>query len=214
MRPHPVWALCLPLLLSACRPEPPTPLPPKAVAAAQAEALRAPVTLLLPAAARLESGAVLGGRRRDYRLDLELPSGTRAVARPGAQLEVLLPLVRHARAGALLLASQAGHLSLRLVGQVQELAGRDLQVQVGLQPAGLFIVPLGAVQSPRGLTAEVYALREGRAHSVPVQVLQLRDDGRLLVAGALRDGESVAEDGLDGLLEGDEVRLLPKEVEP
>jgi hypothetical protein len=161
--------------------------------------------LLNATAHRTEPGT--SAVRGDYSLDVELPEGLEPRLGSGS-LVVRLPTVRHNRVAARLMKSSApGRLSLLLRGQVQDLNGRSLQVETPVEAQGLFTVDFSALTSPRGLGAKVFAVREGKAAGVEVQVLDLLDQGRALVAGALRPGEPVVVRGLDDLLEGDLVQV-------
>ena len=199
------FALAACSCMGACRPAPAGPPPPRAVAVADADALTRPPVLLLPATAHSAVAASPGGSR-DYRVDVDLPQGVRP--RPAAGAWVLLPIVRHNRVWAARAAAAPGRLSLSLKGQVQKLDGRGVQVELSLEPRGLFTVDFGALSSPRGLGVRVFAVRDGKARGVDVALLDVLQGGHALVAGALRPGEPVVVQGLDDLLDGDPVRTL------
>lgn len=77
-------------------------------------------------------------------------------------------------------------------------------------PARIAVDPLSVQWNAAG--AYVWAVREGRAVSVPVRVLQ-REAGLVMVEGALAPGEPVVVQGLQGLRPGTPV-LIAEKVEP
>jgi hypothetical protein len=198
--------LALGIAAAACRPAPQPAAAAQAVAVARVSALKGPQDLLLPAQAR-ETAAPEPGGRKDYRIDVVLPAGVHPRLQDGVW--VRLPIVRHARVKAAVQGLRDGRLELLLPDQVQELNGRGVQVELRIEAQGLHSLDFEALCSPRGLGAKVFAVREGLARSVDVTLLDLKDDGSAVVAGALRDDESVAVRGLENLLDGDRVRVLP-----
>ncbi len=147
-------------------------------------------------------------------VEIEVPESLVVAIRPGQKIPVSYPLLGQRRGTGVVTSVSAGASG----------PGRLFSVTVALEPfPGLmpgiaveavfqrqaragWTVPVDAVIDPSGRGAYVFAIREGLARRVPIEVRQLLDT-RVVVGGALRPGEPVVVAGQFALLSGDPVEV-------
>lgn len=176
-----------------------------------ARPLRQPMTIA--AAAEVVDDTVVGASfsgSRPYHLAIRIPDGAKPDAAVGDALRLSLPIIHNARVLAKVTAVSEFDISLLLSGQVQRLQGLEITAELPLKPVNLYLIPFQAVYSPRGITTEVFVLQgDSRVRLVPVKPLAIRDNGDLIVSSSHLAGAKVVVDGLDNLVSGDLVSVLP-----
>jgi hypothetical protein len=180
--------------------------------AAVAPARPAGRALTVPVTAQViddTAAGVVPAGPRSYHLAVEVPEGAVPDLRIGDRVRVALPIIHQPKAEARVLAVDDKEVLLLLPGQIQQLRGLVLTAELPLKARRLFLVPLEAVYSPRGLTTQVFTLKDGRAALVAVKVLAARENGDLVVSSSGLDGQTVLTDGLDNLVNGDAVTAVP-----
>lgn len=165
---------------------------------------RLTVTIAAEVQDRTGAGEAAAGVR-DYHLRIAIPEGTTPDVAVGSSVRVALPIVRHAEALARVTSVGDGWISLVLPEQVQQLEGLRLKASLPLKPVNLYSIPFQAVYSPRGIMTEAFVYDGSRVKLVGVSVLEIRDDGRVVVSSARLAGAQVVVDGLDNLVSGDVV---------
>ena len=146
---------------------------------------------------------------RNYRLNLVLPQGLSANVKEGTPVRVILPVVRNREAWAKVAKMDKNNIQLVLSNQVQQLEGQNLSVEIPIQPKDLYQIPFQAVYSPRGLTTDVFVVsNDGVASLVPIHVLQIFDDGTMIVLAKQLQNARVVINGNDNLISGEKVQIL------
>jgi hypothetical protein len=123
-------------------------------------------------------------------------------------VKVKLPTVHNNTVLARVERVASGKVELLLDRQVQELDGRQVQVTLPLDPAGLCLLPFGCLLAPMGTAPYVFVVEGGKARKVPAVALGLVGDDRVLVAAPIAPGQKVVVQGIDNLLDGDDVKVL------
>lgn len=82
--------------------------------------------------------------------------------------------------------------------------GTTAEVLVEREPKGALSLPLTAVLNPGGERPQVFVVRDGRAHAVPVEVATL-SGARVTVEADLSPGDRVVVAGVSRLIDGDAV---------
>ena len=204
--------LCAGALLAGCKQAQPA-REPHRVAVQAVSALGKPVTLDLPASAVKVGGLDAPGSLRDYRLTVSLPAGVQASAAPGSLVKVRLPTVHHSATLARVERMSGGKVELLLSRQVQGLNGRQVQVNLPMDTAGLCLLPFGCMLAPMGVDPYVFMAEAGKARKVPALALSLMGDNRVLAAAPIAPGQKVVVQGLDNLLDGDDIKVLAEVAE-
>jgi hypothetical protein len=148
-------------------------------------------------------------RVRSYHLRVAIPEGTVPDVRVGSSIRVSLPVVHHAEAFAKVMSVTGGDITVLLSDQIQQLDGLRLKADLPLKPVNLYRIPFQAVYSPRGITTETFVFDGARVSLVRVAVLEIHDDGGIVVSSSHLADARVVVNGLDNLVSGDEVNLMP-----
>jgi len=199
--------LCLGVMLAGCKPAQPA-REPHRVAVQAVSAPGPAVSVDLPAAVAQLGGSDAPGSLRDYRLTLDLAAAAEPAVRPGGMVKVKLPTVHNSAALARVERVASGQVVLRLDRQVQELDGRQVQVTLPLKPAGLCLLPFGCLLAPMGIDPYAFVVEEGKARKVHAVALGLVGDDQVLAAAPIAPGQVVVVQGMDNLLDGDDVKVM------
>jgi hypothetical protein len=148
-------------------------------------------------------------RVRSYRLKIVIPKGAAPDVRVGSSIHISLPVLHHAEAQARVTAMGNGEIVLLLPDQIQQLEGVRLKADLPLKPVNLYRIPFQAVYSPRGIGTETFVYAHSQVRLVPVSVLDIRDDGGIVVSSSDLASAEVVVSGLDNLVTGDDVSLAP-----
>ena len=177
-----------------------------------AEAVLKPVKLKVPAQVEAKLDASSNSSFHAYFLSVQLPGGATTSASIGSSVNIALPVVRNRETKAEVVSIEKGKLKLRLTNQVQQLEGQTLTAEVPLKNEGLFLIPPQAVYSPRGAIAQVFVLTNDQTtQSIPITVLQVANDGRVLVASPNLSNSKVVFRGLENLITGTSVQVVESE---
>ena len=164
----------------------------------------------------LSSAAVSSLGSRNYRLTIQVPSGTAFALSRGSKVSVTLPTIQNRRAQAEVTDVSKAQIHLVLRNQVQLLDGQRLRVTLPTKPVHLYKIPFQAIYSPRGVTAEVFVVSsDNRIKLVSIAPLQLLPNGYVIVSSdQLKDAKIVVH-GIDNLLAGDTVQIVKqKDAQP
>ncbi|MCB9477794.1 MAG: efflux RND transporter periplasmic adaptor subunit [Deltaproteobacteria bacterium] len=149
-------------------------------------------------------------------VEIEVPESMIGALKIGAPVTLRFPLARHDDVSG----------TVRSVGMKTAMRGRLFPVVVTIDPEAKVVpgmtvelslttasrdvlsVPVEAVINPGGHTPAVFAVRDQQAHRVDVRVGELIE-GRVAVEGSLSDEDVVVVAGHSGLLDGDEVEVMP-----
>lgn len=146
---------------------------------------------------------------RSYHLSLEFPEGVQPQISEGSTARVILPTIRNRETFARVLSISKNSIALLLANQVQQLDGQSLTVEIPLKPDDLFEIPFEAVYSPRGLKAEAFVLEpNSTVKLVPTKVLQVSNDGMVVVSSKQLKEAKVVIKGNDNLVSGDSVEVI------
>lgn len=201
-----IWALLIfvTALLNA-----PTASAKHMVSVLPAEAVLKPVKLKVPAQVEGKRDAASNSSVHSYNLTVQIPPGATPSATFGTSINVALPVVRNRETKAKVTSIETGKLKLRLNNQVQQLEGQTLTAEIPLKNDGLFLIPPQAIYSPRGTNAQVFVLTNDQtAQAVPVTILQVVDDGRVLVVAPNLSHAKVVFRGLENLITGTSVQVV------
>jgi multidrug efflux pump subunit AcrA (membrane-fusion protein) len=138
-----------------------------------------------------------------------IPEGAKPALRRGQEVSVTLPIIHHGKTAASVAALAPGEIRLLLAKQVQELNGQEVRVEIPLKPQGICRVPFQSIDSPRGLSKQVLVLNDNHVEARDVKIVALAGGTDILVTGPLAAGDQVVVEGLDNLLSGDEVQVVP-----
>ncbi len=151
------------------------------------------------------------GRASDYKIAVHIPEGAQTDLSLGRSVRVTLPIVHDQQTHAVVESIQGSEIGFRLSGQVQELNGQEVRVEIVLQPRGLFKIPFNAVYSPRGNPVQTFIVSEGRAQARDLKIVALASPTEIWVAGPLDPRDEVIVQGLDNLISGDAVKAVTPE---
>jgi len=164
----------------------------------------------------LSSDAVSSLGSRNYRLTIQVPSGTVFDLSRGSKVSVTLPTIQNRRTQAEVMDVSKTQINLALRNQVQLLDGQRLRVTLPTKPVHLYKIPFQAIYSPRGVTAEVFVVSsDNRTKLVSIAILQLLPNGYVIISSdQLKDAKIVVH-GIDNLLAGDIVQIVKqKDAQP
>lgn len=150
----------------------------------------------------------LEGRTAEYQVTVPLPKGALADVTPGQRIPITLPIIRNQQTQGVVESLQLDKLILHLSQQVQELNGQNVRAEVPIKATGIFRLPFTAIYSPRGVTKQVFVVKQERAELMPVEVISLYNNHELLISAGLSATDRVVTQGLDNLLNGDAVEVV------
>ncbi len=149
-----------------------------------------------------------------FQVKVNVPEGGTPDLEVGSWVHVTLPTVRHKVASARVTAITNNSVELLLPGQVQQLEGQQLKVELPLKSKGLYRIPFQAIYSPRGITTQVFILtKNSTAHLISVKALQVLDDGEVIVSSEYLKDSKVVVSGTDNLLSEDSIRVASDQKE-
>lgn len=143
-----------------------------------------------------------------YLLIVELPKAVIPDIHINQTLNVSLPTIHHKKHRAVITNIQGRSIELRLDDQVQQLAGQALTVEVPLRNKELYLIPHESIYAPRGFDPKVFIVKNERAVSVAVGVIQAKDNGLILVSSSYLNNENVICNGLNNLIAGEPVNII------
>lgn len=143
-----------------------------------------------------------------YRLGIELPKSVIPDIEINQSLAVSLPVVNRSKDKALVTSLHGRKIELLLSGQVQQLEGQVLTVEVPLRRDGLFLIPPQSIYAPRGLDPQAFIVKNNIAGCVPVGVIQVLENEMVLVSSNQLKNENVICRGLNNLVAGEKVTVI------
>lgn len=182
---------------------------PVAVSPAVPQGQSVPISLLGYATDEHPGSAGLN-RASSYLVRVAVPKGATPDVAVGRSVPVTLPIIHHQQTTGSVVKIEEGEVQLRLAQQVQELNGQRVRVQLPIAGKGIFRVPFTAIYSPRGGSKQVFVVKEGRAEARPAELVSLFSSDQVLVAAALNEGDQVVSQGIDNLISGDTVEVIPQ----
>lgn len=186
------------------------------VAVTGAAAILSNVTLDLVADVSQSSDAVTSLGSRNYRLTVQVPSGTMFDLSRGSKVSVTLPTIQNRLAHAEVTDVSKTQVHLVLRNQVQLLEGQRLRVAIPAKPVHLYKIPFQAIYSPRGLSPEVFVVSsDNRVKLIPIVPLRMLSGGHVIVSSPQLKDAKIVVHGTDNLLGGDSIQIVNyKEVQP
>lgn len=147
----------------------------------------------------------------NYRLGIELPKSVIPDIQINQTLNVSLPVIHHSKDKAVITSFRGRKIELLLAGQVQQLEGQVLTIEIPLKKEGLFLVPPQSIYAPRGVDPHAFILKDNVADSVPVGVIQALENEMVLVSSNQLKNAKVICRGLNNLVVGEKVTVIARE---
>lgn len=142
-----------------------------------------------------------------YQLGVFLPQTVMPEIQLNQNLDITLPVIRKRQDKARITNITKQKLQLVISDQLQQLEGQVLTVQIPLKREGLYLIPPQAVYSSRGFNPQVFIIRDNRAATVPIEVIQVMDSGQVLISSSQLKNSKVICNGINNLVAGESVQV-------